>query len=664
MADEIVPAGPIVPPPSEAAREAPITPAGPIKEPTWTDTGIDMAKAAGAGIVRGATALAGLPGSAANLVNDTLDAGAIKLGLLSPEAKAVGDKLDLSKNYLSGEAMERGLSNVTEGATDYRGNTRAGRYAGTVGEFLPTALGGPGSLATRILTGAAAPAIGSELAGDLAKDTKYEPYAKIAGAILGGIGGNVIEGGIRRVVSPSGGADAVDLAKAQYLRDKGIPVSAGQATQSGTVRAMEANNPALQALSAASPDSPQLQAFTSAALGMAGLTDDVVARVKMRPDFAGGNPRLATNAVMDELNRAIGERFDDALTGVSARPTQQLYSAMQKALDDINPPNMPAGTAKRAVPTPLLRLFGEWNTAMRGGGLMNAQRLQGFRSQLGDYLSHADPEIANSARAVRDALDDAIETAVGSMGQPERMQALLAAREQYRNYLAVEKALKINSEFGVNGVIRPQELASAAAQTQGKRAAVTGRGTEINRLAQTGVDMMRPLGPSTRSAARSLFPFGEMVGGGLSGLGLLQGATMLGVSPTVGALGAMGTAGLAGIDAVRRIARQAIENRAASPVVQRYLENQLMNPSTGRDALQSGFLGAAGAYLSDNAQADGGRVERKAGGRVGVNHDKLADQLVGAAERAKKGINRGTETLLDMPDDHIAHALEVANRSI
>lgn len=58
------------------------------------------------------------------------------------------------------------------------------------------------------------------------------------------------------------------------------------------------------------------------------------------------------------------------------------------------------------------------------------------------------------------------------------------------------------------------------------------------------------------------------------------------------------------------------------------------------------------------------RIGRKAGGRVGVNHDKLADQLVGAAERAKKGINKGTEQLLDMPDDHIAHALEVANRSI
>jgi hypothetical protein len=58
------------------------------------------------------------------------------------------------------------------------------------------------------------------------------------------------------------------------------------------------------------------------------------------------------------------------------------------------------------------------------------------------------------------------------------------------------------------------------------------------------------------------------------------------------------------------------------------------------------------------------RMERKAGGRVGMPHDKVADQLVMAAERAKKGISKGTESLLDMSDNHIAHALEVANRSI
>ncbi len=73
---------------------------------------------------------------------------------------------------------------------------------------------------------------------------------------------------------------------------------------------------------------------------------------------------------------------------------------------------------------------------------------------------------------------------------------------------------------------------------------------------------------------------------------------------------------------------------------------------------------ASNALSQIGQQANGGRVERRAGGRVGISHEKLADQLVTAAERAKKGISKGTEQLLELPDDHIAHALEVANRSI
>ena len=68
-------------------------------------------------------------------------------------------------------------------------------------------------------------------------------------------------------------------------------------------------------------------------------------------------------------------------------------------------------------------------------------------------------------------------------------------------------------------------------------------------------------------------------------------------------------------------------------------------------------LGSVPSMMSD-------RPERKAGGRVGGAHEDAADRLVNAAERAKKEISRGTESLLDTPDDHVAAALEIANRSI
>ena len=66
---------------------------------------------------------------------------------------------------------------------------------------------------------------------------------------------------------------------------------------------------------------------------------------------------------------------------------------------------------------------------------------------------------------------------------------------------------------------------------------------------------------------------------------------------------------------------------------------------------------------SGNQQQEEQRMGRKAGGRVG-GHEAAADQLVRAAERAKKDLGRSTEPLLSQSDDAVAHALEVANRSI
>ena len=66
---------------------------------------------------------------------------------------------------------------------------------------------------------------------------------------------------------------------------------------------------------------------------------------------------------------------------------------------------------------------------------------------------------------------------------------------------------------------------------------------------------------------------------------------------------------------------------------------------------------------SGNQMLEEQRVGRRAGGRVG-GHEAAADQLVRAAERAKKDLGRSTEPLLSQSDDTVAHALEVANRSI
>ena len=51
------------------------------------------------------------------------------------------------------------------------------------------------------------------------------------------------------------------------------------------------------------------------------------------------------------------------------------------------------------------------------------------------------------------------------------------------------------------------------------------------------------------------------------------------------------------------------------------------------------------------------RPQRKSGGRV-------SDKLVAMVDRSKKNINNSTQSLLQTPDSHVAHALEIANRNL
>ena len=107
---------------------------------------------------------------------------------------------------------------------------------------------------------------------------------------------------------------------------------------------------------------------------------------------------------------------------------------------------------------------------------------------------------------------------------------------------------------------------------------------------------------------------------------------------------------------------------ASSPKLGAYSQYALGRAERAINDPISRARGYITAPVSNVASQVGSAVDeregRKAGGRVGMPHEAAADQLVMAAERAKKGISKGTESLLDMSDNHIAHALEVANRSI
>ena len=59
------------------------------------------------------------------------------------------------------------------------------------------------------------------------------------------------------------------------------------------------------------------------------------------------------------------------------------------------------------------------------------------------------------------------------------------------------------------------------------------------------------------------------------------------------------------------------------------------------------------------------RPNRAKGGRIGgINHGSIAMSLIRAAEKAKKGHNTTTQSLLEQPDEAITKALAIADEAL
>lgn len=145
--------------------------------------GEDVARATGAGIGRGTLGLIGLPGDVRNLV----EMGLQKAGY------SLGERYVPTSEEVIAKAKEIAPSIAPH--LDYKPEYAAGRYAKTVGEFLPSAAIPGGGLG---LGARAAGAVGAGLATqgteEYLKDTPlegtgYETAAKLAASIPGFIGG-------------------------------------------------------------------------------------------------------------------------------------------------------------------------------------------------------------------------------------------------------------------------------------------------------------------------------------------------------------------------------------------------------------------------------------------------------------------------------------------
>ena len=497
---------------------------------SWLDTIGDAAGAFGAGVVRGGAALAGLPGTVGDLVDQGLTSAGQYIGIIPDDWSA-------PTSSLSGQSLVSGLGQATGGLTDYKGESVPAQFAGTVGEFLPGAAAFGGLSPSNLAMYGAVPGVASEAAGQITEGTAAEPYARVAAALAAPIAAQGVANLGRRIISPNAGADPVRLALAQTLDDAGVPISAGQRVGNEALRRKEGITTGGQNLMG-----EQAGAFTEAALKTAGIS-----------------AKRATPEVMAKAADDIGQVFDDIVRGVDVVPDAV---QAQKAIDasklafELSPDKLP----------PLLKnVENRLLDAATGGSPIQASVLKQWRSNLSKLTRSADAATREGAASMLDAVDDAMAATLTKMGRADDVARLAQARSDWRNLLALEKAVGSAGENAAAGLISPSALRNAV-KTQGTSSYVRGGRGDIGELARAGEGVMKALPNSGTPAGMSALGFNPQnimtaVGGGL-------GATAGG--PFGAVAGALAGSAYPAVSGAIRM----------SPVIQRYLANQAVGPTT------------------------------------------------------------------------------------
>lgn len=162
----------------------------PKAEMSWGDTAIDAAKSFGTGLEQGAIGLAGMPADIGRFMGNAVGGGIDWLMGASPEQSA--------QNKAKAEAIMSGAplavptsEQITKKVESVQGpmyqpKTTLGEFANTTGQFAAGAAVGPGGLVRKAAL-TVVPGVASEAAGQATEGTVLEPYARVGGALAGGL---------------------------------------------------------------------------------------------------------------------------------------------------------------------------------------------------------------------------------------------------------------------------------------------------------------------------------------------------------------------------------------------------------------------------------------------------------------------------------------------
>ena len=149
----------------------------------------------------------------------------------------------------------------------------------------------------------------SEALGQATEGSMLEPYARVAGGLLG----PSVVGGLSRAISPLGGrinATQKDLIK--VLEDSGVSLTAGQKTSSGVLRGAETGS-----FGGAKALAKQDEDFTKAVLATAGIKSSTA------------SPEVIGKAFKD-----LGKVYDNSVKGVIIAPDANIIKRSAQAVDD------------------------------------------------------------------------------------------------------------------------------------------------------------------------------------------------------------------------------------------------------------------------------------------------------------------------------------------
>jgi hypothetical protein len=430
------------------------------------------------------------------------------------------------------------------------------------------------------------------------------------GAALGYGVGKVVGAGIGAFGGLGGRQSAVKI-----LDGEGIPTSVAQKTGAKAAQHLER-------ASAITSDQP--------AEFFANQGDRINAAFMRRigvdiPTDEGMNGQDVLDALPD-AKKAITDTMDDVAARTQVKLDNPLFNALSAAEKD----------TYRTIPdsdqSPIFRNIQDiLENATTNNGYLDGTFVQKLNSNLG-ALSRS-PSTAPVAEGMQEALHDALQRSAS----PGDVPALIQARQQYRALKQIEPAIALDGNVSIQGV------ASQLRQKKNTNLTLYGKGDQslvnLTRALKTVVpERLANSGTPERTipalAAMEIAASGEPIKAGLK--------TATGAVGLNAAGNAMRSQGLVGQYLSRGLGPL---GRAAAPIVKR------IAPAVG-----------VGNTMSAPDEQQPLDIARASGGKVDVG--MLADRLINRWKAAKKATNETTKPLLNVPDETIAKALDIAQEHI